>query len=314
MGNVEKNYEETIERTKQKEQIVREVYNEKKTWKQRVWDYMVITFGAIVYSIALGLFLDPNNLASGGVTGIAIIVNRVTHIDTGTWILIINIPLVLLGTWKFGFKFIVSTLYALICITVFTNLLSGYDAITTDPLLAALTGGALFAVGIGLIFKAGATTAGTDIIVKLLRLKYKHLKTGFLFLMLDLLIVASSLFVFHDINTALYAFLSLLVTTALLDVVLYGSDEAKLIYIISDESYIIGDRILSELDIGVTYLEGKGGFSEVRKRVIMCVVRKPLAPSIEELVKEEDPTAFMIVSSASEIFGEGYKNIYAEKI
>lgn len=314
MGNVEKNYEETIERTKQKEQIVREVYNEKKTWKQRVWDYMVITFGAIVYSIALGLFLDPNNLASGGVTGIAIIVNRVTNIDTGTWILIINIPLVLLGTWKFGFKFIVSTLYALICITVFTNLLSGYDAITTDPLLAALTGGALFAVGIGLIFKAGATTAGTDIIVKLLRLKYKHLKTGFLFLMLDLLIVASSLFVFHDINTALYAFLSLLVTTALLDVVLYGSDEAKLIYIISDESYIIGDRILSELDIGVTYLEGKGGFSEVRKRVIMCVVRKPLAPSIEELVKEEDPTAFMIVSSASEIFGEGYKNIYAEKI
>lgn len=198
--------------------------------------------------------------------------------------------------------------------SVFTNYFTRFGALTSQPLLAALAGGILMAIGLGIVFKAGATTGGTDIIVKFLRLKYKHLKTGRLFFVTDILIVSASLFVFGDFDTIMYAILAVVVCSIMFDAVLYGRDEAKLIYIISDCSEKITARLLEELDIGVTYLEGKGAYSNNPKQVIMCVMRNTMAPKAEEIVKEEDPLAFMIVSSATEIYGEGYKNIFSEKL
>ena len=147
---------------------------EKKTMKQRIWDYVVITIASFIYAVSVGLFLDPNSLAPGGVTGIAIIMNRLTSLETGTWMLIINIPILLLGTWKFGFRFILSTMYCTALTALFTNLLAPIGAVTTDPLLAALVGGALMAVSLGWVFKAGSTTGGTDIIIKVLRIKFPY--------------------------------------------------------------------------------------------------------------------------------------------
>ena len=286
---------------------------EKKTMKQRIWDYVVITIASFIYAVSVGLFLDPNSLAPGGVTGIAIIMNRLTSLETGTWMLIINIPILLLGTWKFGFRFILSTMYCTALTALFTNLLAPIGAVTTDPLLAALVGGALMAVSLGWVFKAGSTTGGTDIIIKVLRLKFPYLKTGSLFLLTDAMIVTASAFVFRNIDRALYAGLVVFITSFLLDVVLYGRDGAKLIYIISDHSESITKRILEELDIGVTHMQGTGAYSGKDKNVIMCAIRKQLAPKAEEIVKEEDPLAFMIVTSATEIFGEGYKSYFSEK-
>ena len=180
--------------------------------------------------------------------------------------------------------------------------------------MASLAGASLMAIGIGMVFKGGATTGGTDIIVKVLRLKFPHLKTGRLFLMCDLVVVLLSAFVFEDTDSALYAVIGVFLMSVVFDVVLYGADGAKLIYIISNDWKAISTRLLMELDVGVTYLEGEGAYSNEKKRVIMCVVRKQIAPQVEEVVKEEDPGAFMIVSSAAEIYGEGYKNIYSEKI
>ena len=170
------------------------------------------------------------------------------------------------------------------------------------------------AIGLALVFRAGATTGGTDIIVKLLRQKYRHLKTGRLFFILDILIVAASLLVFDDIDTILYAVLAVVVTSIVFDAVLYGFDEAKLVYIISDHSDIIAQRIMDELEAGVTFLKGKGAYSNSPKDVILCVMRNTVAPKAEEIVKQEDPLAFMIISSATEIYGEGYKNIFSEKL
>lgn len=286
---------------------------EKKTMKQRIWDYVVITIASFIYAVSVGLFLDPNSLAPGGVTGIAIIMNRLTSLETGTWMLIINIPILLLGTWKFGFRFILSTMYCTALTALFTNLLAPIGAVTTDPLLAALVGGALMAVSLGWVFKAGSTTGGTDIIIKVLRIKFPYLKTGSLFLLTDAVIVTASAFVFRNIDRALYAGLVVFITSFLLDVVLYGRDGAKLIYIISDHSDSITKRILEELDIGVTHMQGTGAYSGKEKNVIMCAIRKQLAPKAEEIVKEEDPLAFMIVTSATEIFGEGYKSYFSEK-
>ncbi len=289
-------------------------YEEKKTLRQHVKDYFMITVASVLYAVGVSLFLDPNALAPGGVTGIAIILNRVTAMETGTWILLINIPIIILGIRKFGFRFIVSTMYATAMISVFTNLLSGIGAVTEDPFLAALVGSVLSAVGMGLVFKAGATTGGTDIIVKVLRIHFPHLKTGSLFLMTDAVIVTASAFVFRDVNKALYAGLSVCLISFVLDIVLYGTDGAKLIYIISDRSKEIASRLLEELDIGVTYVKGEGAYSGKEKAVIMCVMRKQLSPKAQEIVKEEDPVAFMIVTSATEIYGEGYKNIFSEKL
>lgn len=276
--------------------------------------YSIITLASVVYAAGVSLFLDPNNLAPGGVTGISIIVNRLTGVPTGTMIFLINIPLILLGLWKFGWKFILSTGYAVLAVSVATDLMAPIGALTEEPMLACLTGGTLVALALGIIFRQGATTGGTDIIVKVLRLSYPHLRTGALFFLTDVIIVMCSGLIFRNIDVVLYAMIAVIVMSVVMDVVLYGRDEAKLIYIISDSHEEIAGRLLEEIDIGVTYLRGEGGYSSRDKKVIMCVTKKQQAPKIEEVVKEEDPRAFMIVTSATEIFGEGYKSIFADRL
>lgn len=286
----------------------------KKTWIRTVKDLVVIFIAAGIYAVGISLFLDPNNLAPGGVTGIAVILNRLSHLETGTLYLCLNIPVILLGMWKFGWRFIIKTAYAIVVTSFFTNLLSSYDALTTDPLLAALAGGVLIAWGVGLIFKSGATTGGMDIIVKIIRQKYRHLKTGYLFQCIDMTIVAVSGFIFKDLNIALYALIAVLITGRTLDYILYGADEARMIYIVTKKPEEVGQKLMEEINVGVTYLKGKGGWTKEEKDVIFCVVRKQLAPRVEETVKQEDASAFLIVTSANEIYGEGYKDFFEESM
>ncbi|MBR5508646.1 MAG: YitT family protein [Lachnospiraceae bacterium] len=285
-----------------------------KTWIRTIRDLLMIAAASVIYAAGISFFLDPNNLAPGGVTGISVILNRLCGIETGTLYFLLNVPIVLLGLWKFGLKFMIKTAYAIVLTSTFTNLMAHHGALTTDPLLAALAGSVLIACGIGLVFKAGATTGGTDIIIKVIRQKYKHLKTGFLFQCSDMIIVAISGFIFKDLNVALYALIAVLISGKALDFVLYGGDEAKMIYIITQKPREIGRRLLEDIDVGITYLQGKGGWTGAEKEVIFCVVRKQLGPKVEEIVKEEDSSAFMIITSANEIYGEGYKDFFAETL
>ncbi len=286
---------------------------QKKVWKL-IWDYLMITIFSFTYAAGISLFLDPNKLAPGGVSGISIMLSRITPIPTGTWILLLNIPILGLGLWKFGLKFLISTVYCTIVSSAFTNMLAGFGALTTDKVLAAAAGAALMAVSMGMILKAGATTGGVDIIVKVLRLRYRHLKTGNLYLIMDAIVVTLSGIMFHNLEIALYAAVAIFISSVVLDTVLYGKDGAKMIYIISDHPDQITDRLLEDLDIGVTSLKGEGAYSGKEKKVLMCVMRKPLAPKAQQIVKEEDPEAFMIVSDATEIFGEGYKSYFSERL
>lgn len=291
-----------------------EDYIEKKTIKRRIRDYIMVTAASFLYAVAIALFIDPNNLAPGGVTGIAIIINRLSGMETGTLIFLINVPIVLLGFWKFGWRFMLSTFYCVMLTSFFTNILTPLGAATQDTLLAAIAGGSLVAVSLGCVFKCGATTGGTDIIIKLLRKRFPHLRTGALFMLTDAAIVSISAFVFRDLDAALYAGIAVVITSLVMDVVLYGRDGAKMIHIISDYADTITVRLLEELDVGVTHIEGSGAYSKKEKKVIFCVVRKTLAPRVEQIVKEEDPLAFMIISGATEIFGEGYKSYFSEKL
>lgn len=286
----------------------------KKSKTEWIKKYIIITAAAFAYAAGVSLFIDPNNMAPGGVTGISVILSRVIPMSTGTLILLLNIPILAFAIWKFGLGFTISTIYATALISVFTNILSFFPAATYDRLLAAIAGGILSAVSIGVIFKVGATTGGMDIIVKALRLKLPHLKTGNLFFIADAVVVTLSGIVFRDIDAALYAAITVSTASFMLDVVLYGRDEAKLLYIISSKPHEITARILGELEIGLTMIDGRGAYSGDEKQVLMCAVKKPVFPRVESIVREEDADSFMIITSASEIFGEGYKSYFSERI
>ncbi len=290
--------------------------SEKISPKKRLKEYLIITFAALIYGVGTSLLIDPNNLAPGGMTGLAIVLNRLVGIGTGMWFLILNIPILIIAIWKFGIRFTISTIYATSMISVFTDLCTKYfgDYIIHDMILAVTFGSAMTAVAIGLMFKNHATSGGTDVIIKLLRIKYPHIKTGGLYIMTDVVVLILAAFVFHDLAAAMYSFISVMVVSLVVDLVLYGRDGAKLIYIISDRPDIITARLLNELDIGVTHVFAQGAYSGEKKKVIMCAIKKRLSPQAEEIVRQEDPNAFMIVSSASEIFGEGYKSYFDERM
>ncbi len=281
---------------------------------QGIKKYLTIFLGAVFYAGGISLFLNPNDLAPGGVTGIAILLNRFVQVETGTLLLLLNIPIILLGIWKFGLKFIVSTIYSLAMISLLTNLMEYIGPLTEDRMLAAIVGAVMVGTGIGIVFKAGSTTGGIDIIIKIIKQKFPHKKTGSLFLIFDSVVIACAGVVFGTIEASIYASIATVVTMYTMDTVLYGKDGARLIYIISDHSDELTDCLLHEAGLGVTWLYGAGTFQSKEKKIIMCVADKKKSLQVEEIVKEHDPESFMIISNATEIYGEGYKNIFAEKI
>ena len=286
----------------------------KATAKDILLRYIAIIAGCLIYAAGIAIFLDPNDLAPGGITGIAIMISYATSIPSGTLVLIINIPLLIIGAKRFGKSFLMYTVVSTVLSSFMINWLSAVRVGIEDKLLCDIVGGVLMAIGMGIVFKCGGTTGGSDILVKLLRLKYRHLRTGTLFAITDTVIVAISAIVFGNIENALYAGIALVISSMVMDLVLYGPDEAKSLFIISDRAKQVADRILSELDIGVTYLQGKGAYSGAEKQVLLCAMRKALFPKVRQIVQQEDPDAFMIVSSATEIFGEGFKDHFTEEI
>lgn len=273
-------------------------------------NYGLITVGSILYAIGVSLFLGPNELASGGVSGVAIIVNSLFGtLPTGTWVVIFNIPIMAAGVWKLGAKILLPTFYALgVSSGVMTLLELFLPPLTENTLLACAGGAVIVSAGIGLVFRGGATTAGTDIIVKLLRLKFPHISTGAIFLFTDGLICLASGIVFGDVDKALFAGIAVFIQMNVLNMVLYGSDEARMVYIISDRDDVIAERLLKEVDAGATFLYGNGAYTGRDRKVLMCALKMRTLPQAREIVRQEDADAFMIVTKATSVFGEGFKS------
>lgn len=275
---------------------------------------VIILVGTFIYAAGIGLFLDPNELAPGGVVGLSVILSHSIGSETGTWYFLLNIPIVILGWWKFGAKFISYSFLAVAFNSIFTNIFGHFSAVTDNLFLASIAGSILVGTGIGLVLRTGATTGGMDIVIKVLRKKYPAIKTSTFFITIDIIIVAIAGFVFKDFNLAMYAFITVVLQGRVMDFILYGSDEARLIYIVSNKTEEMLPRILEELEIGATVLTGKGGYSNKEREIIMCVIKKRGTPKLEEIVKEVDGKAFMIITSANEIYGEGYKNILVDQL
>ncbi len=284
--------------------------------KTDVKKFIILTLGSLIYASGVSLFLDPNNLAPGGLSGLAIIIHElVPLVKTGTWIIMFNIPILALGIYKFGFKFFFSTIYATLLSSFAMNIMDEHiGVVTEEPMLAVIIGMALLTVGISMVFIAGGTTGGTDVIVKLLRLKFRHLDTGTVFIMLDAVIIALSGVVFGNIEVVLYASIGLAVQTVVMNRVLYGSDEARMVYIISKNKEKISSRILTDMERGATYIRAAGAYTMRENDILMCVVSMKELPKVRDIVKEEDSEAFLIVTSATSVFGDGFKDHNSEEL
>lgn len=278
-----------------------------------------ITMASLLYAVGVGVFLNPNNLAPGGVSGIAIILKKIFPVlpGVGMLILIINIPIMIVRWKKFGPRFIISTSYALVISSLFIDIIPKMidaDSVSDNPMLSSIIGGAAFGLAMGLLFRMETTTGGMDIIVKIVRGKYPHLKTGQIYLLLDIVILIASAFAFSNVEVALYAAIAIYVSTLVMDKAIYIGDEATLIYIMSKKRKQIADYMMKELDVGVTFIKSKGAYSNTDGEIIMCVMRKQRLAKVRTALKETDPEAFMIVTSANEVFGEGFKSHFKADI
>lgn len=284
---------------------------------RNLFNLLYIVFFSFVYSVSISLFLNPNNLAPGGISGIAIMLNHIFSLPLGLTIFALNIPLLIISFIKLGKRFFYKTLLAIALTTVFIDLLATPGVIplpTSNPILAAIYGGLLLAVALAFLFKAGATTGGIDIIIRLLKLRFPHIETGKLFLLLDTTIVALSAVVFQSIETALYAAITIFVSSFFLDKILYGTDKIILMFIISEKSEEITRALLFNLETGVTYLKGMGAYDRNDRKIIMCAMKKSKYPKAEKLIFSVDKKSFLIITSANEILGNGFRAFDDERI
>lgn len=281
-------------------------------------EFLLVTVGSFIYAVGLSMFLDANNISAGGIAGLAMIVTYFTRIDLGLMIFLMNLPLFIAGWIRFRNKFLFYTIYAIALSSYIIDFLGNrfpqYMPLTRDLMLATIAGGAIMSVGMSMIYLGGGSVGGTDIIIKFLRQKHSHIGTGTLSFIMDFTTCVLSCFVFGGYELGIYAALALYVQGIVMDKMLYGSNEAKLIYIISTKTQEVSTRLLNDLGIGVTWLEGTGAYTEERRKVVFAAFRKQNYQQVRQIVKEEDPEAFMIVTSATEIFGLGFRDHFADEL
>jgi uncharacterized membrane-anchored protein YitT (DUF2179 family) len=277
-----------------------------------LWSYAVITVACVIYAIGFNWCYEPNNIAFGGVTGIAQIINAIfSRPSIGLLIIIINIPLFLAG-WKFvGRHLMISSLYAMGLSSLFIDLLGMvHQFAPMEPLLASIYGGVLMGLSLGLVFQEGATTGGSDIVARLLKLKMAWLPMGKLMLGIDLTVIVATAAVFKSLNTALYGMVALYIATIVMDGILYGVDRSRFAYIITEKPEEIAQAIIVDMDRGVTILQGKGGYSGEEKQVLLCAFKERQIVALKKTVKQLDASAFLIVCDAHEVLGDGFREYH----
>lgn len=274
-----------------------------------LWTWLVITVASAIYAVGFNWCYKPNNIAFGGITGLAQIINAVfPWAPIGMVVILFNIPLFLLGWKLLGGKLLVTSLYSMAISSVFLDLLDlVYQFPPMDPMLASVFGGVVLGVSLGLVFLMGATTGGTDLLARLLKLRFAWLPMGRLLLIVDLVVIVAAAVAFRSLNSALYGLVALYISTIVMDGVLYGMDNAKVAYIISDHSDEITRIITRDLERGVTALPGRGGWSGAEKQVLLVAFKQREIVRLKAAVKEVDPAAFLIVCSAHEVLGEGFR-------
>lgn len=271
-----------------------------------IFSYFSIGVGVFLMSIGLAYFLAPNTIAPGGVTGFAIVIEKTTKIPIYITNLVINIPLFILGAKILGKITALKTLYATVLLSFFLKILPP-AILTYDLLLAAIFGGVMAGIGLGIVFKFGGTTGGTDLAGAILNRKFPSFSIATFMMMIDILVVAFAGIVERKIETSLYSVISMFVTIKVIDMILEGIGYLKGFFIITTKPEEISEKLMKDLDRGVTSLAGKGMYTKEEKDVLLCVVNRSQFSQTKEIVKQVDPKAFIMVTEMYEVLGEGFK-------
>lgn len=278
--------------------------------REYVVKYALVALGSALFAAGFQFFLYPNSIIVGGVSGIAMIINYLVGLPVGIMTIVLNIPLFIIAWKHFGGKFIISSLVGMLLSSVLVDVLAVIDySPTDDMLLACLIGGAIKGLGLGLIYYAGATTGGTDIIAKFVRLRFPYINFGTIVLLTDAVIIIAFAAIFDRVEAAMYAVIAMFVVSKVIDLVLYGIDNSSVCYIISENSEQLVKDITDKLHRGVTILSGEGAYSHKDKQVLLCVIKRTQIADIRKIIKSIDENAFFIVSDAKNVFGKGFGDI-----
>lgn len=284
--------------------------------KQYLKSYAVITLGSVIYALSFDWFVAPNHFAMGGVTGLAQILHYLfPAVTVGAASAVMNVPLFLIGWKKIGGHLLVSSLYAMVVSNAAIdglNLL--FDFQPMDPILASIFGGGVMGVGLGLVFAQGATTGGTDIIAKLLKLKWPWLPIGKLVVIPDTAVMLLVALTFGQLSAMLYGFIKLYACSKAMDAVLYGTVDSRVAYIISERWRELSDTLLRDQRRGVTLLQAQGAYTGAEKQVLMIAFKQKEIVDLKRRVYELDPKAFLIVCDARDVLGNGFSAYRREEI
>ncbi len=269
-------------------------------------EYAIITTGIIVAALGISLFLVPHGIVSGGATGVAIIINKLTGFPVGVAVLLINIPLFISGILFLGNTFGVKSLYGAFLFSLILDATAANAVLTQNLLMSAIFGGGLLGIGFGFIFLSGATTGGTDILATLLNRITPAIDMGKWFFIIDIVVIFISALFFHNTELVLSGIIALFLNSFIMDYIISGANTAKMVYIISDQGEHIAKEIIKSVNRGVTGIKVSGMYTKTERTMLICVVKRFELKGLEEIVENIDKNAFIILTQARKITGSGF--------
>lgn len=279
----------------------------------RIKNLMLLVAGSFIYGVGTHCFVAPANIAPGGASGLALMANFVTGLPVGILTMVINVPLLVLAWIYLSRSFAVSTAAVCVLCSVILDFLVApvFPVYIGDRLLSSLFGGVIVGAGMALIFMAGSTTGGSDILGYILQKKKPHLSIGRALIIVDGVVLLLSIFVFKNVESGLFGLISLYACTRVIDAILYGNDVGSMVTIVSLHPQSIADRIIRELERSATIVKGRGAYSQSDTGILLCTVRKSQFSRLKHIIRDTDPAAFVMVMETTEVFGEGFKEIHA---
>ena len=274
---------------------------------ERFFSYAQIILGALIGGAAYPLFMTPNKIAPGGITGIATILNHLFQWPVGTVTLILNVPLFLISYRAMGRLFAFRSLVATLFFTLFIDVLP-LQPMTTDPLLGALYGGVMLGAGLGLIMRGGATTGGSDMVARMVNKRFQFISTGSFLFAIDFAVVVSAGFLIGA-TEALYSLICIFLSARIMDTIIIGFSSNKACFIISSRWQEISDRIMRDMDRGVTQLTARGAYTGAERPTLLCVIGRSEIMALKRILREEDEKAFVIIVAAHEAIGDGFTHL-----
>ncbi len=263
--------------------------------------------GSLIFSIGFAFFLQPNDMSPGGISGLSLVITELLGFGSvGTISILINMPLFILGGVKIGKRFFIGSLIGMVFSSLMIDAFAMVVTTAVEPFLGVFYGGVICGLGLGIVFVSGTSTGGSDILVRLLKLRYRSVPIGQISMSFDVIVVLLTGLVFHDVTKALYTGITVYICGKVIDAVVYNFDYSKVALIISPQYKAIAVAIGEKLDRGATFLHGEGSYSGTPTKVVLAAVKKQQIAELKELVTELDPNAFIIVQEAHQVLGDGF--------